>query len=818
MATLAAIGGNFTSSSSWGVVDSTSLLNSQVNSVSISTLWVSSSTFTPGAITIDGIGVKPSYRASSVSGTFSVRLYNTTDSVAVTNTTVTINVSDIPELINAYDGGWIFLKFGSSVLLEVAKNYRVEATCSTGNPLNLYRDGTANNISRFLRTTTTQAPASGDALYVCGEWTSAATYSAIAITNENTATTSFDSMEIGSKGKFAWANSASTNYYLKISNDLKVGFSGIYECGTSGSPCDSTSTFTLEFVASGAASKTFHALQGCTVEVFGSEKTEWAMLASDAAIAATTLTTDVSTGWKSGDEIGIAPTSSTTTQSEKRVLSGDASGTSVTITAGLTYAHTGTGLIKAEIINLTRNVKVIGASTSNTYYILVRTSNFSWKNVEHKFIGSNTANKNGIELGPYPNASIVVEGCSFHEGHASATFLKTQAGFSTAYSGIDIFDCVAYGSSGHINISSSTATDSDIYVDGFIGIAATSFTITVGEETAQLDNITIAGTTGFFGFSISDPSPRTKNCSNLFTHSCSNGFQLTMLGITGVTTLNSFKSYLCGQYGILIAGMQNFILKNWDVRGHSIAGLAINQSARMSSCVFYNFIANSLSPVTQGAGFSGGAGGSASNILFNNATFSGVSANSIDINLANQGLYEIALNNSTLSAATPVSIASTLDQETKVGISKWGGSSNSHRTYRKNGLLTYDSSIYNTSPASQRMTPSSASYKLLSSLIKVPVASGATATIKVKVRESVVGDGTDYNGNRIRLILIPNSCADSTYQENYTVCATATSSSEGAWEELSFTTATMDENTVLNFYIDCDGTTGWVNWDSVSIT
>ena len=102
-----------------------------------------------------------------------------------------------------------------------------------------------------------------------------------------------------------------------------------------------------------------------------------------------------------------------------------------------------------------------------------------------------------------------------------------------------------------------------------------------------------------------------------------------------------------------------------------------------------------------------------------------------------------------------------------------------------------------------------------SNSIHVAVANGATLTPTVKVRESVAGDGTDYNGNRIRLIVKANPAAGIASD---TVLATATASSEGAFESLSGTTAAVTDDAVLEFVVDCDGTTGWVNVDTFSIS
>lgn len=47
-----------------------------------------------------------------------------------------------------------------------------------------------------------------------------------------------------------------------------------------------------------------------------------------------------------------------------------------------------------------------------------------------------------------------------------------------------------------------------------------------------------------------------------------------------------------------------------------------------------------------------------------------------------------------------------------------------------------------------------------------------------------------------------------------TVLATATVSSVGAFETISGTTATVSDNCILEFAVDCDGTTGWINVDT----
>lgn len=92
--------------------------------------------------------------------------------------------------------------------------------------------------------------------------------------------------------------------------------------------------------------------------------------------------------------------------------------------------------------------------------------------------------------------------------------------------------------------------------------------------------------------------------------------------------------------------------------------------------------------------------------------------------------------------------------------------------------------------------------------------SGTVSTDSVKVRKSVAGDGTAYNGNFPRLILKANPSAGSTYNSDI-VYATVTVASNGAWETLSYTLpVAVTDNIGMEFYVDCDGTTGWINVDT----
>lgn len=176
--------GNFSSSSTWALLDSTSYSNSESANTAVTITAASnrSSGFTPGAITTDAIGLKLASRSGTPTGTLTVRLWNNTDSVLVTGATCTINISDLPVATNTqWNSTWIVFAFAAPVLLVAGKSYMVELVTSSASQVNFYSSATTN-WTRFLRTTTQQVPVAGDNFYVAGELTGAGAMSSFTVT------------------------------------------------------------------------------------------------------------------------------------------------------------------------------------------------------------------------------------------------------------------------------------------------------------------------------------------------------------------------------------------------------------------------------------------------------------------------------------------------------------------------------------------------------------------------------------------------------------------------------------------------------------
>jgi hypothetical protein len=139
----------------------------------------------------------------------------------------------------------------------------------------------------------------------------------------------------------------------------------------------------------------------------------------------------------------------------------------------------------------------------------------------------------------------------------------------------------------------------------------------------------------------------------------------------------------------------------------------------------------------------------------------------------------------------------------------YDGFSGTHRAFTQAGTISTDTVIINNTSQSMRMAPGIgvSYYKLISHIQRIPVSTGNTCTVTVFVRKSVVGDGTAYNGTDPRLILRYNSLAGNLVD----VIGATASGAAGSWQQLSYTTPAVSNACVLEFYIDCNGTAGWIN-------
>ena len=829
--------GNWSAAGSWELADATFALDaaeSATQVVATAASWTSGATLTPGIITATAIGVKVSSKGAT--GTFSVRLYNVTAGAAVAGTTVTVNVTDLPSY------GWVKLAFAAPTVLLAATNYRVEAQVSSANQVTLYRDGTANNFYRFVTTSTTQAPAASNRVYIVGDWTAAATVTANTITFDETsgtptdygsASTTVASVNVGSNGVFASGNTSSTNYWMKLSGLFHTTGNGTTNFNTgNGSTRSSTSpTFKLQFDNAAPSDFGFEVKNGtnATWSAQGATMTAYTTLEADIVATDTVITVASTSGWLANDRVVIAPGRRTIAEYEDRVIASVDSATQITLTAGVTYPHYGTGALKNHIMNLTRNVQIYGASRANASFVDME--GISTVDVDYvEFYNMGLAAARGFTMQTSTGSSNA-QYSSYHESNEIFVITNSSAATNNnvTFSNNVLFDCLTNGINMAV-VPTGASNDNFTYDNNFAIKAPFSFSAT---RTSVSGNIATGASTGMiFGDTLVTPiraGTMTGNtaygCTSGITFQGQNGGTFTNLNVrfnaaNGIT-INGSREITFDtpvSYGNVSANILDSSSNHVVIKSGTFAGFADGTNTFATSYGL-NFTSNKMTEMV------------IIDSTFSNVTGSYTAHGTADLlTITTNPTAQVVLINTKLGAATELLQTSPLTSSGFIASSRHDQTADSYKTYMRDGILQIDTTagMYDVTP-SLRMTPNNANYRFKSFVggteglyaigkWKVAVAAGQTVTATIKVRESVVGDGTDYNGQRARLMVETNTIAGITSD---TVLATATSASEGAFETLSGTTAAATEDTVLSFYVDCGFTGytgGWVNVDTFTAT
>lgn len=823
--------GNWLTAGTWGLVDATSYNNTETTTTALTTSYQASNGSTTGVITTDGVALKLSVRTGTT-GTMSVHL--AIAGVEVTGTLVTINTADLPVAATAdLNGGWIFFKFAAPVVLVGATSYTVEAKTSSAAQVSLFSTATTN-WARAISTTATGAPVAGDDVIITGEYTGAGTSNAFTVTMNETATTDYGSastslvtpaISICSKGTLLNGTTATTNYNLKVSGNIVIYSGGEFDLGTVATAMPRDSSMTLLFDC--AANVDF----GLTVRNLGKFVSQgqsrtaakliyYCKLNTDEAVASTSLGVDTDTGWLDNDAIAIASTTQTGSQTEAGALNGAAGASTLTVDGfagaggGLANAHGGTSPILSEIILLTRNVLIQGASISLQAYINIATTatvDCDW--TEFKWLGSNTAGKFGFDIATTTGSASFTY-CSLHDFGVAGARVSITGVTNNNWT----FQYI-----GSYNLGTSSAV---------LRVAATSGTAWV------IDNWISMGNTGSATiFDILDIGGTFTNISAVGNSTTGPSINITEASGTPFGTIGPLTCHSNGGIGITWGGGFNGSIAAqtiWrNANGITIASIAdvIMDTITIFGNVTQNFTFNSgvgnlviKNVVSSGDTTFATTSGILSNsndggkVTFQDSTFGVVSgiktAHTRDVNTATVSFLTIIFQNCLLASATELSTQTNMPPGALVGSEKHDQTAGNHKAWKREGTITTDTVIYDVSP-SARIAPLFAAEKCESSIFRSVVASGATLAVSVKVRESVVGDGTAYNGSRIRLLVKSNAAVGIASD---TVLATATVASSGAFETLSGTAAAVTDDGALDFVVDCDGTTGWINYDTWAVT
>lgn len=819
---------NFTSAN-WKTIDSTSYLDATTSAAYATAAYTATQNFTPGAITVEGVALRLQFINATPAGTFNVQLWNATD--AVQAALVTCNVADLATIgvKSLGPNGWVYFKFSSPVTLIAAKAYQVRVLSSSTTQVSIYRDATVNNWSRLLVTSTTGSVAATDGLYMGGNIDGAGSVNTIAPTFDNTATTVFNSLKIGYGCSMTCQNSASTNYNLYTTAQSQI--SGSFEIGNSGARINSTSSFTWECQSAAAAGNSIIVGSGGTLRAFGATKTRMARAAANFSAGATSITTDISTGWKNGDLIGIGATSrGATPLVETKALTADAVGTTLTI-AAVTNLKLGTAPTQAPLINLTSNINFRGSSAVNTFYMSLSGVNatLDLDSITCRFLGSVSAGFRGIGIAALSqNNTFRVNSCAFYDLHASCITIEANA--STAQAGIiESTNNVQYGGLSHAYNTAATLsagfTSAKITGNWIIGcVGGSSISINSADRRFDVQDNLVNGSVGTTNFSIATSVNAYSWSQGIISGNRAEctaavGFIMSLVN----TNASNFTAYRCNTYGFQLPLVADTRIDGVTSFGHVTGSFIITASAIMCDVLIDNADIQAGVTETCPRGLLTSASCLLKNFVFSNSGFGTVTPHAAggDIILVAFTMGDIILIDSTLGSTSQVVLQTALTRGSSVRIQKSGGVAGTNKAWWRQGLTVTDSAIYDPSTPgstqSLRATPSSATEDLYFPIGRVGIPAGSGATITMKVRKSVIGDGAAYNGNQAKIIMLANAAAGSSFDTGQVVM-TSTNAANGAWETLTYTIPTVSDSTALEFWGQVGGTTGWVNFDVLRVS
>lgn len=825
--------GNLTSSSTWNKVAANGLLESTGSTTALSTSNLDSSTFVLGATAVDAVALKLASRAAgSPSNTITVTLRNST---AGTNPlSLTINVSDLPACDTTnQDGGWIVFAFGSSHTPNGTDSYLIRvALNSTSTAVSLYTNGTANNWARMVRETTTQAPTTGDNMIVAGEHTGAGTGNDFVVTQDSTAATDYgsastsvhvDALAVCKRGTFKSGTTAATNYVLRLSGNCQAYSGSTFALGDGSTQIPRDSSSILEFDCGADGDFGLYLRNGSTATMRGLSRTSAkdivaTKLTADAASSATSLTVADDTGWLNGDEIAIASTTQTASQHESRTLNANAGASSLSISSGLTNAHGGTASskVQAEIILLTRNVKVRSVSSSNMSFVYVGptvTPDFQW--VEFRYIGTGGSTKAGLYFDC--TTAFTCRYCVIRDGERGGFMAQ-----NSAHDGWTIRDCTVYNVRLQAFFVAATSGTTYTLRDVIsIGGGADDYMIYLNDMAGTFTNLTVTSATT--SIQLRDTAAAAWTIDGLVSHS-NTGLGLNAIAGVGNGTISNLYFWRNSSYGMSYSGRNHDITLNTGrFFGQGIAAIVLPSATWGSRFLVkaVDFSGDSTFATTHGVfldtqsyavdwRFEGCTFGVASGIYVTHTqgdiTFFG----------SQQGASIVCVN-CLLSSSNELkdfTFANGVTPTSYVAFQSHDQTSGDDQVKTPVGTLSKETTTVDVSP-SMKMVPLHATIKLESNAgirgrgFLARVSSGQSKTLSVKVQK----DGS-YNGNAPRLVLKANPSIGITAD---TVLDTLSVGS-GTWETLSGATASASADGVFEFVVDCDGTAGAIYVDTPGVS
>ena len=819
------------SSSSWKVVEQQtgSFYNSQAGARTINAGTTNSFAFTlTGGTTYEGYILQ--LRESNLISTMTF-CFNFSGGTNIR--CVTVNLSDLSgTTLSTQTGGYYYLKFATPYTTSGTSGYSYSISTTTGTVI-MYNTNSINQFSGGLVQSTTATPASGDTLFILGAISGTSTPPYNTVTFDQTGSTPYAFVEVGGYGKMVLENVSGKNYQLPILTggairvrNLVTSQNGILEFGNSTTRANSGSTLTITLSASTNIFNGIFVRGNSTFRMYGMQRTRYGRLGADVNSGATSITLQSApTNWLSGDTLAFGSSiRSATPTVETKNITGTTVGTSVPIQA-LSAAKSGSTAQFTPVLNLTSNIKIYGQSTSLGYNIQtdLGSPTFDLDNVEMRYFGSATATDLvGVYLqGTSATTVQSITNSALYESSTTtpqAYISNTTTTSNVTFTGNSIYGLTTIADSIGVRlVASNTVSSPNFIITDNYGVGGASEIFTINDPRVTFRNNVVNGVAaGGMSFTWTYPyvyTAITSVITNNEVSNCATGPTITASPFSGT----NFTVIKCNGNGLVIAGGTDIVVENSNSSGNTYN---IGSNGPYFDCYIRNSSCGGMAGFvsTANVNFSSNIDG----LYLENCNFSSSNVTGPHLRQQNAGgtlNYPSTSRNSFFG--TGITLNGAVSSTSK-GLQNFFTYQN-YQQVKNSGLTSYyygttsiDSTIFDNISPSFKCQPSSAVFPLNVPAFYVAVRSGATKTISVKVRKSVVGDGAAYNGATQPYVWLPPNGNLGSQFTGITVM-TASNAANGAWETLTYTTPVCNDDTVLQFWVFQIGTTGWVNWDTLRV-
>jgi hypothetical protein len=489
---------------------------------------------------------------------------------------------------------------------------------------------------------------------------------------------------------------------------------------------------------------------------------------------------------------------------------------------GLTNAHSGTSPTQAEVILLTRPIRVESTSTTLMGYVYLggaAVCNWAWAAL--RYLGSTTTGKRGLEV-DINTGSLTMSYCALRNFDRHGLYTA-----ATDWNHVTISNLTSYAVGANasqdsaIRVSASTASPLDCTlseIDVIGGGASQGVGIYVFDLGVTITTARLSGGGGS-GLRVDAANENQVGIiSGITSHSHAEAnFRIDDCGVLKMSNLTGYRSASASFGGLYVVAVHKLVINTITLFGNSARNIMWETTGKGRLHILNGTFAGD-STFASARGFQN----SANNFVvarFDNCTFgvaSGifVTHSTADINLvatsATARAIDLTLNNVTLASATEVENQASQAGYSAVRYQRVDGATGVHKVeYPALGTVSLDTVTFRTAAPSEKLAPTGASsaVKLESAPRRKRVALGGTVSITAYVRK----DGS-YNGNAARLVVRANPAIGI---DNDTVLDTHTAAAD-TWEALGGVTPAAEEAGVVEFFVDCDGTAGAIYVDDTA--